>query len=85
MGRYNQGLLTYSLLKVIKEHPEVLEQNKYLNVSGWFNAATKIVTDIVRENNLRQEPQLITTTNFNIGIVDNEVLSKIFLPNEKPL
>ncbi|MEO7048723.1 MAG: hypothetical protein ABI091_25705, partial [Ferruginibacter sp.] len=33
----------------------------------------------------RQEPQLITTTNFNIGIVDNEVLSKIFLPNEKPL
>ncbi|MEO7044134.1 MAG: caspase family protein, partial [Ferruginibacter sp.] len=85
MGRYNQGLLTYSLLKVIKEHPEVLEDNKYLNVSGWFNAATKIVTDIVRENNLRQEPQLITTTNFNIGIVDNEVLSKIFLPNEKPL
>lgn len=85
MGRYSQGLLTYALLKVIKEHPEVLEQGKFLNVSGWFNEAEKIVNAIVRENNLRQQPQLITTTNFNIGIVDGEVLSNIILPGEKPL
>src|SRR5205085_959169 len=85
LGRYNQGVLTYALLKVIKEHPEVLEQNKFLNVSGWFNEAERIVTNIVRESNLRQEPQLITTTNFNIGVVDPEVLSAIILPDEKSL
>ncbi len=85
MGRYSQGLLTYSLLKAIKEHPEVLEQNKFLNVSGWFNEAVKIVTNIVKESNLRQEPQLITTANFNIGIVDKDVLTKIILPDEKAL
>jgi WD40 repeat protein/uncharacterized caspase-like protein len=85
LSRYSQGLLTYSLLKVIKTHPELLEQNKFLNVSNWFNQAVKVVGDIVRESNLRQEPQLITTTNFPIGVVDEEVLSKIVLPNEKPL
>ena len=85
MGRYSQGILTYALLKVIKEHPEVLEQSRYLNVTGWFNTAVKMVSDIVHEANKRQEPQLITTTNFNIGIVDNDVLNAIILPNEKPL
>jgi len=85
LGRFSQGLLTYSLLKAMKEHPEVLEQNKFLNVSNWFNEAVKIVTDIVRESNMRQEPQLVTMTNFNIGIVDGDVLAKIILPNEKPL
>jgi WD40 repeat protein/uncharacterized caspase-like protein len=85
MSRYNQGLLTYALLKVLKEQPSILEDNKYLNVSGWFNAAQKLVTDIVRESGLRQEPQLITTTNFNIGIIDKDVLAQIVLPVEKPL
>ncbi len=85
MGKYNQGLLTYCLLKAIKEHPEVLEEGRYLNVSGWFNKTQNILSAIVRENRLRQEPQLVTTTNFNIGVVDAEVLSKIVLPYEKPL
>ncbi|MEO7983000.1 MAG: caspase family protein, partial [Bacteroidota bacterium] len=38
MGRYSQGLLTYSLLKAIKQQPDILEDGKYLNVSSWFNA-----------------------------------------------
>lgn len=85
MGIYSQGLLTYSLLKVIKEHPELLEEGKFLNVSNWFNKTVKIVSDIVRESTLRQEPQLVTTTNFNIGLVDEEVLAMIVLPYEKLL
>ncbi|MFZ4771184.1 MAG: caspase family protein, partial [Ferruginibacter sp.] len=32
MGRYSQGLLTYSLLKAIKERPDILEAGKYLDV-----------------------------------------------------
>jgi WD40 repeat protein len=85
LGRIDQGLLTYALLKAIREHPEALEQNKYLNVSGWFAAATKLVGEIVLESNLIQEPQLITTTNFNVGIVDDDVLAQIRLPKEKAL
>ena len=85
MGRYSQGLLTYSLLKAIKEDPSILEDGKYLNVSRWFNAAEKSVIDLSKENGARQEPQIVTTTNFNIGIVDQEVMANINLPSEKPV
>ncbi len=85
MGRYSQGLLTYSLLKAIKQQPDILEDGKYLNVSRWFNEAGKTVSDISKESGARQEPQIVTNTNFNIGIVDAEVMAKIVLPEEKPL
>ena len=85
MGRYSQGLLTYSLLKAIKQQPDILEDGKYLNVSRWFNAAEKSVSELSKENGARQEPQVVTNTNFNIGIVDEEIIAKINLPQEKPL
>jgi WD40 repeat protein/uncharacterized caspase-like protein len=85
LGRYTQGLLTYSLLKVMKQQPDILEDGKLLNVSRWFNAAEKTVAELSRENGARQEPQVVSNTNFNIGIVDAEVLAAISLPQEKPL
>ncbi len=85
MGRYSQGLLTYSLLKAIKEQPDILEEGKYLNVSRWFSAAEKTVTELALETGARQEPQIVSTSNFNIGLVDEEVMAKIVLPQEKPL
>jgi uncharacterized caspase-like protein len=85
MGRYSQGLLTYSLLKSIKQQPDILEDGKYLNISRWFNAAEKSVTDLAKETGNRQEPQMVTTTNFNIGMVDDDVMKSIVLPQEKAL
>lgn len=85
MGRFSQGLLTYALLKAMKEQPDILDDNKYLNVGKWFTAAEKTVTDIVRESGNRQEPQVVSMSNFNIGIVDQEVISKISLPQQKAL
>lgn len=85
MGRYSQGLLTYSLLKAIKQQPDILADGKYLDVSRWFNAAEKTVTELTKETGARQQPQVISNTNFTIGIVDEEVMAKIVLPQEKPL
>ena len=85
IGRYSQGLLTYSLLKAIKQHPDILDAGKYLDVSRWFNAAEKIVSEVSKESGARQDPQIVSNTNFNIGIVDDEVMAKIVLPTEKPL
>jgi len=85
MGRYSQGLLTYALLKAIKQQPDILEDGKFLNVSRWFNAAEKTVSDIAKENGQRQEPQVVTASNINVGIVDEEVMAKIVLPMEKVL
>lgn len=85
MGRYNQGALTYSLLKAIKEEPGILEDRKYLNINSWFNAAQNSVNELVKETGARQQPQLVSTTNFNIGVVDEEVRKNILLPFEKTM
>ncbi|MEO6612118.1 MAG: caspase family protein [Chitinophagaceae bacterium] len=85
MGRYSQGLLTYSLLKAIKQQPDILDQGKYLDISRWFNAAKESVSDLAKESGARQEPQIVSNTNFNIGLVDAEVMADIILPQEKPL
>jgi WD40 repeat protein len=85
LSRYAQGLLTYSLLKAIKLQPDILEDGKYLNINNWFNASEKIVTALSKENGARQEPQIVSMNNFNIGIVDQEVMSGIILPQEKPI
>ncbi len=85
MGRYSQGLLTYSLLKAIKQQPDILDDGKYLNVGRWFDAAEKTVSELSRETGARQNPQIVSTTNFNIGVVDEEVMTKIVLAQEKPL
>lgn len=85
MGRLSQGLLTYALLRSVKEQSDILDQDKLLNVSRWFTAAEKIVEDMVRETGNRQEPQLVSTSTFNIGIVDKDIIASINLPREKPL
>lgn len=85
MGRYAQGLLTYALLKAIKEEPDVLEDQRYLNIYRWFSAAEKTVSAIASQSGNQQEPQLVSTTNFNIGIVDDEVRSSVNLPDAKPV
>ncbi|MBI1306951.1 MAG: hypothetical protein GC181_10145 [Bacteroidetes bacterium] len=83
MGQFAQGVLTYSLLRAIKENPEVLENGKYLNVSRWFHSAESTVSEIARENGARQDPQVVSNTNFNIGLVDADVIHKIQLPKPK--
>ena len=85
LRRYSHGLLTYSLLKAMKQQPDILADGKYLDVSRWFNAAEKNVTELAKENGQNQDPQIVTNTNFNIGVIDNEVVSKIVLAQEKAL
>ena len=80
IGRYSQGLLTYSLLKAIKLQPDILSNGKYLDVSRWFDAAKETVSEISKESGARQDPQIVSNTNFNIGVVDEEVIAKIVLP-----
>lgn len=85
LGKFSQGVLTYSLLKTIKEQPDILDDGKYLNVDKWFAAAEKSVSDIVSQTGNRQNPQKFGTGGFNVGVVDKDVLTKIVLPMERPL
>lgn len=85
MSRYSQGLLTYALLKTIKEDPAILENDRYLSVGPWFEHAARSVSQLVRDNGARQDPQVITTTQFDIGIVDSSVTRAIHLSGAGPL
>jgi len=82
LSRYSHGLLTYALLKAIREDPAILDAARYLNVSPWFDHAERTVTDLVRDNGGRQEPQLVSTTSFDIGIVDSGVIASIGLKDD---
>jgi len=85
LDRYSQGLLTYSLLKAILQQPDILVEGKFIDIGRWFSAAEKSVTELAKENGVKQQPQLITNTNFNLGLVDKEVQSKITIEKGKPL
>ncbi len=85
MSKYSQGLLTYSLLKAIKEESSILYNNRFLDLGKWFNRAKESVEEMSKETGARQEPQIVSNTNFIIGLVDDEVLSKIKLPEAKPV
>lgn len=83
--KYSHGYLTYSLLKAIKQQPDILEDGKNLNISRWFNAAGKSVSDIAKEENNDQKTQIFSVIDFNIGEVDSSVISNIRLEGEKPM
>jgi WD40 repeat protein/uncharacterized caspase-like protein len=81
----SHGYLSYSLLKTIKQQPDILEDGKYLNISRWFNATGKTLDEIAKEDGETQETQIVTNTDFNIGLVDDEVTGKIKLAEERQL
>ena len=83
IGDYAQGLLTYALLKSLRDHPDILIQGKFLDLGRWFQQAGSTVEELIRTQSTRQEPQFIANTNYIIGVVDKEVLDSIQLPSEK--
>lgn len=82
---HSHGYLTYSLLKTIKQQPDILEDGKFLNISRWFNAAGKTVDEVSKEEGVTQQTQIVTNTDFNIGLVDDDVTGKIKLSEGKQL
>jgi uncharacterized caspase-like protein len=83
--KYSHGYLTYSLLKAIKQQPDILEDGKNLNISRWFNAAGKSVSAIAKEEGNDQKTQIFSVIDFNIGEVDSIVISNIKLEGVKPM
>ncbi|OYU55062.1 MAG: hypothetical protein CFE25_08850 [Chitinophagaceae bacterium BSSC1] len=84
-SQFGQGLLTYSLLSGIKLG-NGLKDDKYLDVSRWFNAASDQVRDLAKSIGGRQEPQIIGSASFDLGMADKEVKDAINIsPSQKKL
>ncbi|OYZ50721.1 MAG: hypothetical protein B7Y15_08710 [Bacteroidetes bacterium 24-39-8] len=84
-SQFGQGLLTYSLLSGIKLG-NGLKDDKYLDVSMWFNSASNQVRDLAKSIGGRQEPQIIGVASFDLGLADKEVKDAINIsPSQKKL
>lgn len=81
-SQFGQGLLTYSLLSSIKNQ-DGLKENKYIDVTRWFNNASDNVRAMAKEIGGRQEPQIIGNASFDVGLVDEEVMNGIKLSVRK--
>ncbi len=81
---YNQGLLTYSLLSGIKLGGG-LKDNKFIDVSKWFNFVSDDVSKMAKEAGLRQQPQILGNASFDVGIVDKQITDSIKLSLRKKI
>jgi WD40 repeat protein/uncharacterized caspase-like protein len=81
-GSYNQGLLTYGLLSGIKLGGG-LKDNKFIDVSRWFNFASDQVKILAKDIGVRQDPQILGSASFDVGIVDKEITDNIKLTVKK--
>ena len=79
---YGQGLLTYSLLSGIK-FGGGLRDNKFIDITQWFNFASENAKGLAQNIGRRQDPQILGNASFVVGMVDKEVTDNIKLSLEK--
>jgi len=84
LPQYEQGLLTYSLLSMLKSNPEILD-GQFLNVQKWFLESEKFLKKLVESHGYKQDAQPFGSANIRIGLVDEEVTNQIVLAKEKPV
>ena len=83
LEEYQQGVLTYSLLSGIKNQ-DALSQNKFIDVSKWFNSAKSFVADLAVQNKqINQNPEILGKGAYTVGMVDKAVLDGIKLISKK--
>lgn len=70
------GLLTFSLLQTIKDGTALREQ-RYLDISTWFNTSVDRASDLAKNIGGRQTPRLIGRASFDIGQIDENIISSI--------
>ena len=81
---YGQGLLTYSLLSGIKLG-DALRENKYIDVTKWFNTTASNVQMMAKDIGGRQDPQIIGAASFDVGLVDKQITDNIKLSIKKKI
>ncbi len=80
-SQFGQGLLTYSLLSGIKLGTG-LKDDKYIDVTRWFNNASDNVREMAKSIGGRQDPQILGNASFDVGLADNEVKDGIHISSD---
>jgi len=82
-GKFGQGLLTYSLLDGIKTG-EGLKDDQ-IDVTRWFNTAGDKVRIMAKSIGEQQDPKIIGSASFPVGLVDDEIKKNIQLSDAKKI
>ena len=82
-GKFGQGLLTYSLLDGIKSGEGL--KNNQIDVTRWFNTAGDKVRELANSIGEQQDPKIIGSASFPVGLVDDEIKKNIQLSAAKKI
>jgi len=84
LDQLSQGLLTYCLLKTLKEG-DVTDEERFLNVNKWFNETEDLLSEIITKYGVEQNAQPFGSGNIVVGELTEEIISSIHLKKERPL
>ncbi len=85
LPQYEQGLLTYCLLKTLKNNPDILDDREFVNVTKWFLESERELQKVMESLGKTQDAQPFGTSNLRIGIVNDSIRSVIHIAADKPL
>lgn len=84
LPQFEQGLLTYCLLKTLKNDPDVLDDDEFLNVIKWFLESERELQKVMESLGKTQDAQPFGTSNLRIGVMNDSIRSTIRIAEEKP-
>ena len=84
LPQFEQGLLTYCLLKTLKNNPDVLDDEEFLNVTKWFLESERELQKVMESLGKNQDAQPFGTSNLRIGVLNDSIRSTIRIAEDKP-
>ena len=83
--KLEHGLLTYSLLRVLKQNNAIYENESFVNMTKWFYETSRDLSKLTEEFKLDQEATPSGTGDFQLLKVTKEMRQHIRLAEEKQI
>ncbi|NDB35325.1 MAG: hypothetical protein EB023_08260 [Flavobacteriia bacterium] len=81
--KLEHGLLTYSLLRVLKQNDAIYENESYVNMTKWFYETSRDLSKLTEEYKLKQEATPSGTGDFQLLKINKALRQRIILAEEK--
>jgi WD40 repeat protein/uncharacterized caspase-like protein len=82
--KFKQGLLTYSMLKTLRNNTGILEDGNFINLQKWFLESEMELDRTANQLGFNQNAQPFGTANIRIGVLTEEVKNTIQIAEMKP-
>jgi uncharacterized caspase-like protein len=82
--KFKQGLLTYAMLKTLRNNTGILEDGNFINLQKWFLESEMELDRTADQLGFNQNAQPFGTANIRIGVLTDEVKNTIQITEIKP-